>query len=82
MILGEHGGMSETIHSAAPRLVGHREVAAMAGVSERTWRRLVAAERTPAPIRLGKRVLWRIEEIDAWLRAGCPQREEWEVTPR
>ncbi len=31
----------------------------------------------PAPIRIGGRVLWRVEEIREWVMAGSPDRETW-----
>jgi predicted DNA-binding transcriptional regulator AlpA len=35
--------------------------------------------RMPAPIRIGGRPMWRRAEIDAWLEAGAPPRDEWEA---
>jgi predicted DNA-binding transcriptional regulator AlpA len=31
----------------------------------------------PMPIRLGRRTLWRREEIERWVKAGCPSRDRW-----
>jgi predicted DNA-binding transcriptional regulator AlpA len=33
----------------------------------------------PLPIHLGRRALWRRAEIEAWVEAGCPSRERWQV---
>lgn len=47
------------------------------GVSPRTVRRLDLAGRLPAPVRIGRAVRWREEEIDRWLESGAPERREW-----
>ena len=31
----------------------------------------------PLPIQLGRRTLWRREELVNWVAAGCPVREKW-----
>jgi excisionase family DNA binding protein len=31
------------------------------------------------PVRLGGRTLWRREELEQWVYAGCPSRERWQV---
>lgn len=35
--------------------------------------------RIPAPVKIGGRQMWRRAEIDAWLEAGAPSRNEWET---
>jgi predicted DNA-binding transcriptional regulator AlpA len=32
----------------------------------------------PAPLKIGKKLLWRIDEIKEWLNAGAPGRQKWE----
>lgn len=51
--------------------------AAICGISRTTWYKLRAAGRVPAPIRLGRRVPWRIDELHDWTTAGCPTLHEW-----
>lgn len=29
----------------------------------------------PRPIRKGRKVLWRLDEIRRWVEAGCPDRK-------
>jgi predicted DNA-binding transcriptional regulator AlpA len=53
--------------------------ARLAGVSTATWYRLHAAGRTPAPTRLGGRVLWRRDDLELWVRLGCPDRKRFEA---
>lgn len=45
----------------------------------RTVRMMDAAGKLPMPIRVGGRVLWLVDEIRDWLRAGAPDRETWEA---
>ena len=53
------------------------EVAELLNVSTRHIWKLHATGRLPAPIRLGRSVRWRADELRAWLEAGCPSRECW-----
>ncbi len=31
----------------------------------------------PMPIQLGRRTLWNRKELESWVAAGCPAREQW-----
>lgn len=31
----------------------------------------------PSPVRFGRRILWRVDELTRWVQAGCPKRQEW-----
>ena len=53
--------------------------ARLCGVSRATWYSLRKAGRIPKPVRLGRRVLWRVEELREWMAAGCPPLSRWEV---
>lgn len=61
--------------------VGAQETAAMIGIGEATLWRLNSQGRIPAPVRLGRRTLWRVREIEDWLAAGCPARGAWRWPP-
>ena len=58
------------------------EVAKLLGISQRHLWKLNASGRLPAPIRLGRSVRWRLDELRAWLDAGCPARDQWETMRR
>ena len=60
-----------------PLAVDARRLAAMLCAGIRTVRTWDAAGRLPAPVRIGGRVVWRLDEIRAWLDAGAPDRETW-----
>jgi predicted DNA-binding transcriptional regulator AlpA len=53
--------------------------AAMAGVSRSHWWRLHAAAKTPAAVKLGRKVLWNRAELQSWIQARCPDRRTWEA---
>ena len=64
------------------RLLIRREGAArVCDMSLRTWDRAVAAGKTPAPVRVGGSGTprWRVDELRAWITAGCPDRRRWEA---
>ena len=60
-------------------VVDARRLAPMLCCAVRTLRSWDATGRLPAPLRIGGRVVWSVEEIEAWIRAGCPRRKEWEA---
>lgn len=62
-----------------PLLLTAKMAAAMCGKSVRTWRSWDAAGRIPRPIRIGRSTLWDCRELENWVAAGCPSREEWEA---
>jgi predicted DNA-binding transcriptional regulator AlpA len=33
--------------------------------------------RMPSAVRVGRSVRWGLEEIQAWVKAGCPERAKW-----
>lgn len=60
-------------------LISAKQAAAMCGKSLRTWRTWDAAGWIPRPVRIGKSTLWGVDELRAWVAAGCPRRAEWEA---
>jgi predicted DNA-binding transcriptional regulator AlpA len=62
----------------ASSLLTAAEAAAIFRKSARSWRNWDATGQIPRPIRIGRSTFWRAEEIDAWIAAGCPDREVWE----
>lgn len=62
-----------------PLLISARKAAATCGKSLRTWRTWDAAGWVPRPVRIGRSTLWRAAELESWVIAGCPRREEWEA---
>ncbi|MFN9272905.1 MAG: helix-turn-helix transcriptional regulator [Planctomycetia bacterium] len=56
-----------------PDLIDAETAATIVGVARRTWYRYVDNGDVPQPVRFGGSVKWRREEIDEWIRAGCPR---------
>lgn len=63
--------------AGAPLVADARRLAALLAVGLRTVRTWDAAGKLPAPVRIGGRVVWRLDELRAWLDAGAPDRETW-----
>jgi hypothetical protein len=40
---------------------------------------LAAGKIGPESLRLGRKRLWRAEEIRAWIQAGCPDSATWQA---
>jgi predicted DNA-binding transcriptional regulator AlpA len=68
--------------SQLPLLLTARWLATLTARSERSvWRDHVAGL-LPRPVRLGRAVRWRRDEILAWIEAGCPDRQAWDARDR
>jgi len=55
------------------------QAAKLLGISTRHLWALHSSGRLPSPIRLGRSVRWRRDELGRWLAAGCPSRDKWEA---
>jgi predicted DNA-binding transcriptional regulator AlpA len=62
-------------YASGPLLLGAADAAALCGLPLRTWWRLHATGRAPAPLKCGRRTLWRAADLRAWVVAGCPSRD-------
>jgi predicted DNA-binding transcriptional regulator AlpA len=60
-----------------------KDAADLVGVSRAQWWKLHASGKIPLPVYLGtKAPRWRVEELRAWLAAGCPDRLAWQKLRR
>ncbi len=59
--------------------VGAAGAARMFSVSVRTWWRWNSSGKCPRPSRIGRCVLWRIEDLRRWASMGLPDRAEFEA---
>jgi predicted DNA-binding transcriptional regulator AlpA len=67
-----------------PRTIGQSTVILMSaetlgerlGFSVRTIWRLKSAGKLPQPVRIGGSFRWRADEIEAWVQAGCPDKND------
>jgi hypothetical protein len=65
-----------------PALVGVEDAASMLGISVAGFKGLERCGSIgPLPITLGtcRRRLYSVAELRAWVEAGCPNREKWQV---
>lgn len=61
-----------------PLLIPDVECARLAGISRSTWWKLDSTARVPKCVKVGGSTRWHRQEIGAWIKAGCPNREVWE----
>jgi predicted DNA-binding transcriptional regulator AlpA len=69
--------MNETATTPDKLLLSAEETAMMIGVHRTHIYALHNSGRLPLPVRLGRRTLWRAEELRDWTQAGCPDRRKW-----
>ena len=75
--------MRENTSTIEPLVCGVTDLAIALGgkskpLSERTIYRLLDKGEIPKPIKIGRRIVWPVEMIKAWLAAGAPSAEEWD----
>ena len=56
----------------APALISAAELAELLQISTRTLWRLRSAGKLIKPIKLGGSTRWRLDEVQTWIRNGCP----------
>jgi predicted DNA-binding transcriptional regulator AlpA len=60
------------------RLLRAEKASRLCDVSLATWWRWDSAGKIPAGLKItGGSKRWRLEELEAWIRAGCPDRATW-----
>lgn len=57
---------------AEDRLLKAKEVARILSISERSLWRLLASGEIIEPVRIGRAVRWRSDELWSWIQHGCP----------
>jgi predicted DNA-binding transcriptional regulator AlpA len=76
---GEGISPTRSSNSIPQLLVTAKQASALCGKSIRTWRAWDATGKIPQPIRIGRSIFWRPQELQAWVAAGCPERAVWEA---
>jgi predicted DNA-binding transcriptional regulator AlpA len=59
-------------------LIDSKALSKLLDLSQGTIYTMEKEGRMPAAIRIGKAVRWGLEEITAWIEAGCPDRANWQ----
>lgn len=62
-------------------LIDARECAILCGISKSLWYKLYSQGKTPDSVGLGRRRLWRRDDIVRWIECGCPDRERFAKIP-
>lgn len=75
----EPTGPARSVPSLDPSvlLIPAAEVARRLSVTTRTLRKLVDIGGVPRPMQVGGIALWRVEELECWVRDGCPPVASW-----
>jgi len=58
------------------------QTAKLLKVSGSTLSRMVRNRQMPGPLRFGQTVRWRRDEIESWVKAGCPPMDSWDYQPK
>ena len=61
------------------KLLNASALARCLSVSLRQAHRMNRSGLIPRPLRIGRCVRWRADEISRWLRCGAPARDQWET---
>ena len=70
--------MPAEVPTITPMMIDAKAAAAAIGVSQASWYRMVAAGKTPAPIKLSAGCTrWRVVDLQTWIDAGCPDRKSF-----
>ena len=57
-----------------PLLISAQDAARLIGVSRSKWYQLFNEGRTPLPIKIDRRSLWRVSDLKTWVESGCKSR--------
>ncbi|MEX0701307.1 MAG: helix-turn-helix domain-containing protein [Planctomycetales bacterium] len=68
-------GVALTVEAA---LITAKQFARMLSATTRTLRRWLDAGKLPRPVRIGRSLRWRLDEVREWIEAECPGLCEWE----
>jgi predicted DNA-binding transcriptional regulator AlpA len=71
--------MSDNAPNIEPLAVDARAAARLCSVSRSLWFVMDSAGQVPEGVRLGRRRVWPLAELRAWLAAGCPSRDRWQA---
>ena len=62
------------------KLLDVKAVAALLGVSQNSvWKWHASGKLAPVPVKIGHCTRWRSDQVQAWIAAGCPGRDAWQV---
>jgi predicted DNA-binding transcriptional regulator AlpA len=62
----------------APRLITAEVLASWMQISKRTLQRYLLTGKVLRPMRIGRGLRWRVDEVRKWIDSGCPSMLDWE----
>jgi len=65
-----------------PLLVGAAGAARLLCLASSTIYAMHTEGKIPRPVRVGRKLLWRVDELRRWVEAACPGRARWEALSR
>ena len=69
----------KTISESEQLALSAKDAARRLGICRAQFWKLHSSGKLPLPVRLGtKAPRWRVDELRAWLEAGCPDRLTWQ----
>ena len=61
------------------QLLTAKDAAQLCRLSKRSWFRLHACGKVPAPVRIGGSVRWRLSDLSLWQSWNCPDRKTFQT---
>jgi len=55
------------------------DAARLCGVTIKRWLTWNALGKIPTPLRIGKSLFWKRDELVRWIDAGCPNRKHFNI---
>jgi excisionase family DNA binding protein len=75
--MAEEQKQNDVLQTSEAILLDAKHAAAMLGIGRAHLYALHSSGRLPLPIHLGRRTLWRADELKDWVKADCPPRQKW-----
>ena len=78
--LNQPNGIHKGIVTVEPLLLSPKDTAKFLGISRSLLYSMhKCGQLEPLPIKISeRRIVWRLEELKAWVNAGFPYRQEWQ----
>jgi len=61
-----------------PELLAIPDILKMLNIGHSTFYSLCSSGKfAPLPVKLCRKILYNREEVESWIRSGCPHRKQW-----
>jgi len=79
MNVGTDMNTTDAVNNDKSLLLTAEQCAELLNIGKSTFWRYHTSGKVPMPVKIGRSIRWRTEEIHDWVEAGCPSREQWNV---